>query len=430
MKTKYEFDDNDPPFPYPFDTTEDNLNTQPENIEEKVKQVDIVEPKLEMPTEIEQSDNNRKSDNDWLNEFLAGVEATKQTLQELNDQAIAAVLSEETDAPQIDTKIDNIFIDDNELFAKDELTDENKPFIKTLLDKANYRDILDDNKDDQQKLIQDDLKVPILQPQLTGDIKTEIIDDVVPPTPLFFPTENETFEIDDVIPSTVPLVTPKTEFIPNLTPPQKTGNKSVDDRNYDDYLKVLQIYRPDLFIDEEDNYVISTPKTEIIEIEDVVPPTPAKSIPVISQETVKLPKPIPKTDLPENIDYISAISDINKITRPNQFDNVDGDIDFNIVELTPDDDDDVTYVRYVPPPPEVPVPPPIHPRERLKQKMKQKRMQKERYRKNTKKNAINFLNKKNAADLLKEHREKQKASKKANKKIKPLLGVEDRLKRK
>ena len=57
-------------------------------------------------------------------------------------------------------------------------------------------------------------------------------------------------------------------------------------------------------------------------------------------------------------------------------------------------------------------------------------MRKERYRKNAKKKAINFLNKKNAVDLLKEHREKQKAKKKANKKIKPLLGVEDRLKRK
>ena len=228
----------------------------------------------------------------------------------------------------------------------------------------------------------------------------------------------------------MPLVTPKPEFIPNLRSPQKTGSKSVDDKNYEDYLKVLQIYRPDLFIDEEDNYVISTPKTEIVEIEDFVPPTPAKPIPAIPQETVKLPTPIPKTDLPENIDYISAISDINKITHPNQFDNVNGDIDFNIAEQTPDDEDDGTYVRYIPPPPEVPVPPPIHPRERLKQKMKRIRMKKERYRKNAKKKAINFLNKKIAVELLKEHREKQKANKKANKKIKPLLGVEDRLKRK
>ena len=149
----------------------------------------------------------------------------------------------------------------------------------------------------------------------------------------------------------MPLVTSKTEFISNLTPPQKLGIKSVNDKNYEDYLKTLQIYRPYLFIDEGDvNYVIPTPKTETIEIEDVVPPGPAKSIPVIPQETVKLPKPLPKTDLSEDIDYISAISDINKITRPNQLDNVNGDIDCNIVEQRPDDDD-VTYVRYIPPAP-------------------------------------------------------------------------------
>ena len=262
LKTKYEFDDDDLPLPYPFDTIQDNLNTEPENIDEKFKQIDIVEPKLETPTEIKQSDSTRKADKNWLDDFLAGVENTQRILQELNDQAIAAVLSEETDAPQIDTQIDTIFIDGNELFAKDELTDENKVFIKTLLDKANYKDILDYIKYDQQKLIQDDFSISIP----TCDIKTEIIDDIVPPNPLFFPTKNEIF--DDTVPPAVPLVTPKTEFIPNLTPPQKTSIKSVDDKNYEDYLKVLQIYRPDLFIDEEDNYVIVQPKTEIID--DVV----------------------------------------------------------------------------------------------------------------------------------------------------------------
>ena len=205
-----------------------------------------------MPTEIEESDNNRKSDNDWLNEFLAGVESTKQALQELNDQAITNLLSEETDAPEIDTKIDNISIDDNELLGKDELTDENKAFIKTLLEKANYKDILEDIKDDQQKLIQDDLSVPIP----IGVIKNEIIDDsVVPPPP-------------------ADIFTAKIEFVPDLPPPQKAGIKSVDDKSYEDYLKILEIYRPDLFIDEEDdNNVIPTPKIEIID-DLVVPPPP------------------------------------------------------------------------------------------------------------------------------------------------------------
>ena len=45
LKTKYEFDDNNPPPPYPSDTIEDNLSTEPENIDEKVKQADIVEPR-------------------------------------------------------------------------------------------------------------------------------------------------------------------------------------------------------------------------------------------------------------------------------------------------------------------------------------------------------------------------------------------------
>ena len=192
--------------------------------------------------------------------------------------------------------------------------------------------------------------------------------------------------IDDVGPPDI--FTPKTEFVSNLTPPQKTGIKSVDDKNYEDYLKVLQIYRPDLFIDEEGNYVIPTPKTEIIEIEDVVPPAPPKPIPVIPQETVKLPKPIPKTDLSKHIDIISEISDINKIISPNQFDNVDGDN--NIVEQQTSDDE----VKYIPAPAEVLFPRPIHSRRTQKQKLKQIREQKERYRKNAKKKAINFLNKK------------------------------------
>ena len=142
-----------------------------------------------------------------------------------------------------------------------------------------------------------------------------------------------------------------------------------------------------MLIDEEDNYIIPTPKNKIIEIEDVVPPAPPKPLHVIPQETVKLPKPIPKTDLPENIDYISAISDINKINSQNQFDNVDGDN--NIFEQQTSDNE----VKYIPAPAEVPFPRPIHPRKTRKQKLKQIREQKERYRKTAKKKAINFLNK-------------------------------------
>ena len=168
--------------------------------------------------------------------------------------------------------------------------------------------------------------------------------------------------IDDVVPPDI--FTPKTELVSDLTP-QKAGIKSVDDKNYEDYSKVLHIYRPDLFINEEDSYVIPTPKNEIIEIEDVAPPAPTKPIPVIPQETVKLPKPIPKTDLLEYIDIISTISDVNKIISPNQFDNVDGDN--KIVEQQTSGNE----VKYIPAPAEVPFPRPIQTRETRKQKLKE-----------------------------------------------------------
>ena len=52
LKTRYDFEDNDPPPAYPFETIQDNLNTEPEEIDEKFKEIDIVEPKLETITEI------------------------------------------------------------------------------------------------------------------------------------------------------------------------------------------------------------------------------------------------------------------------------------------------------------------------------------------------------------------------------------------
>ena len=74
--------------------------------------------------------------------------------------------------------------------------------------------------------------------------------------------------------------------------------------------------------------------------------------------------------------------------RANQFEDVvDGDTDFNIIEKTPDNN--VTYIKYVPPLPDYP-PQLILSRDRRSQKLKQIREQKERYRKKAKKNAIVF----------------------------------------
>ena len=246
LKTKYDFDDDDhnnPPPPYPIETIQDNINTEPENIDEKAKQVDIVELKLETPAEIEESDKTKKADKSWLDEFLAGIENKKHTLQELNDQAIAAVLSEEANAPKTDTEIDPVFICANDAFYKDTLTDENKLFIKTLLDKGNYKYILGniEDKDDQQKLIQGDQSVPI--------------------PPQAQPRQQPT----------------RTSNIPDLRPPKPTSIKSVDKENYDNYLNILRIYRPELFADDPDiidGGIVSSLKPEIVEIDDVVPTEP------------------------------------------------------------------------------------------------------------------------------------------------------------
>ena len=48
-------------------------------------------------------------------------------------------------------------------------------------------------------------------------------------------------------------------------------------------------------------------------------------------------------------------------------DSTDDNVDFR-VDIA-DSDDDVMYVKYIPPPPEIPVPPLIHPRDRLKQQL-------------------------------------------------------------
>ena len=83
------------------------------------------------------------------------------------------------------------------------------------------------------------------------------------------------------------------------------------------------------------------------------------------------------------------------------------DIDFEIKQIPQNSDDDVMYVKYVLPPPNSRIQLPLHPCERLKQKIKNIRKKKERYRKLKKENAISFLNKERAKDLLKEHKKQQ-----------------------
>ena len=147
LKQKYEIDDDNPPLP-PYAGP---VYVELDSISEKISCFDgeIAEPKLETPSDIKQEDTERKFDKAWLDIFFNGVKTTKQVLQELNHQASADLLSEEIMAPKADTEIDPIFIDDNDIFAKDD-----------LIDKSNYNSILtssDEEEDDRQDLIQTDL---------------------------------------------------------------------------------------------------------------------------------------------------------------------------------------------------------------------------------------------------------------------------------
>ena len=174
------------------------MYVDPNTVSEKIRQFngDIAEPKLETPSEIEQNNAEQKFDKAWLDNFLNGVKTTKQVLQELNGQAIASLLSEEIMTPKADTEIDPIFIDDNDIFAKDDLTDENKEFIKNLLDKSNYNSILissEEEEDDRQDLIQTDL--------FNKDIVGEDTKTTIKPEPLFDVVPKEEIDLSTIDPT-------------------------------------------------------------------------------------------------------------------------------------------------------------------------------------------------------------------------------------
>ena len=99
------------------------------------------------------------------------------------------------------------------------------------------------------------------EPDLTNivKLKDEIADvistDDVPNMP---PSKGETSrERADIVSLEDVINLPPNNLIPNpadigLIPPNPTGNKEVDEKNYDDYLDTLQQIRPDLFINEYD----------------------------------------------------------------------------------------------------------------------------------------------------------------------------------
>ena len=76
-----------------------------------------------------------------------------------------------------------------------------------------------------------------------------------------------------------------------LLPPEKTGIAPVDEKNYEEYLDTFEVIRPDLFIDEEDNYVEPSAINALVPVGtmDFVPSDLADIIVQPEVETILLP---------------------------------------------------------------------------------------------------------------------------------------------
>ena len=124
-----------------------------------------------------------------------------------------------------------------------------------------------------------------------------------------------------------------------LIPPVPTGNKEVDDKNYDDYLDTLQQIRPELFVsedDESDNDV-----NEPIVVPEVKPKNESDFIPLGGIKTE-----------PDYTPFVDADGNVFIKTEPDITSPINSDIEIidSEDETKPDigDDSDVDTILYTP----------------------------------------------------------------------------------
>ena len=122
-----------------IETIDNNLNVEPENADEKLKLYEpYVEPTWETPVEIETLETNKPKDRDEISEIMNkgenGVDEIKT--EEKIDKTIDNII--EGDRNNVDGKIEDIFIDNNKIFENDDMTDEDKEFIRSLINKTNF----------------------------------------------------------------------------------------------------------------------------------------------------------------------------------------------------------------------------------------------------------------------------------------------------
>ena len=115
-----------------------------------------------------------------------------------------------------------------------------------------------------------------------------------------------------------------------MEPPQRTGIKPIDE-NWDEYLETFEVIRPDLFIDEEDEYIEPSEADALVPVGlmDVVPSDdPADLIAQTEVETILLPT---NNNLPAILPAEPYSIPTKECTFAPPF--PDEDIDLNIVPL-------------------------------------------------------------------------------------------------
>ena len=131
--------------------------------------------------------------------------------------------------------------------------------------------------------------------------------------------------------------------------PEQTEIRSVDERNYQEWLDTLEVIRPDLFIDEDDNYT-DEPQVNVLVPTNIVDGLPNDPVDVIYQpkvETIIPPPPFidqPKIETPPFFDQNGGTF---APPSPEYIDS-DSDIDFEISKPEPDYDSDVEFVTSKP----------------------------------------------------------------------------------
>ena len=109
------------------------------NADEKLKLYEpYVEPTLKAPVEIETFETNKQKDRDEISEIMNKVENGIDEIktEEKIDKTIDNII--EGDRNNVDGKIENIIIDDNKILENDDMTDEDKEFIRSLINKTKF----------------------------------------------------------------------------------------------------------------------------------------------------------------------------------------------------------------------------------------------------------------------------------------------------